>query len=256
MPPQEVAFFAPAVVSDINLPTTMDMIGREHFAAGFVEKIDKFNISDSVLEILVAVKNRTVLEKIHGDPEILLADSLDMNDNFRRIRMGELSFMDLNDFAQEDPGCCPEGHGVVALIAPVPMDIFSPIAEVREKQNADLAEKMFDRVEGYFPGFKDALDLSTLYIVDPYVAQTWMGTPKGTEMGFYPTVHNVNILWGVPMQDLKNVVTRQGGITGFFQVGQFSFPGGGQPTVSQSGQTAAMMIANGINMPRVRDVAV
>ena len=34
------------------------------------------------------------------------------------------------------------------------------------------------------------------------------------------------------------------------EVGQFSFPGGGQPTVSQSGQTAAMMIVNGVNMPK------
>ena len=36
------------------------------------------------------------------------------------------------------------------------------------------------------------------------------------------------------------------------QVTQFSFPGGGQPTVSQSGQTAAMMILSGVNIPKTR----
>merc|ERR1719182_256622 len=110
---------------------------------------------------------------------------------------------------------------------PIPMDVFSSDREVRKRENAQYAQQMMDRAEGYLPGFKAACDMSSLHIVDPYVAQSWMGTPKGTEMGFYPTVHNMNILWGVPMQDLKNVVTRQGGVTGFFQVGQFSFPGGG-----------------------------
>merc|ERR1719440_1590862 len=152
--------------------------------------------------------------------------------------------------SQNDPECCAEGTAVVAMIIPIPMDVFSPDPDVRAVENAQYVKKMFDRAEGYLPGFKAAADMSSLYVVDPYVAQQWMGTPRGTEMGFYPTTANMNIFNGIPGQDMENMITGSGGLTGLFQVGQFSFPGGGQPTVAQSGQTAAMMIMNGINMPK------
>ena len=37
-----------AVVSDVNLPRTIEMTGREAFPEKFLNRIEKFNISDSV----------------------------------------------------------------------------------------------------------------------------------------------------------------------------------------------------------------
>ena len=100
---------------------------------------------------------------------------------------------------------------------------------------------MILRAEGYLPGFSSVIDRSTMMMVSPYEAQEWMGSPAGTEMGFYPNVRNLDVFGGIPQQATP--------IQGLFQVGQFSFPGGGQPTVAQSGSTAAMMIINGVNIP-------
>ena len=106
-------------------------------------------------------------------------------------------------------------------------------------------EPLYDawvQAEGYLPGFKSSIDMSTMMIVDPYVAQQWMGTPLGTEMGYLPTLAAESFFDGIPMQNMP--------IAALYQVGQFSFPGGGQPTVSQSGQTAAMMIINGVGLAK------
>ena len=160
-------------------------------------------------------------------------------------RTGELSFMDVNEYSQTDPRCCGEraaNRGAVALVIPIPLGVWATDEAEREVQNLAFAEKMIARAEGYLPGFNASIDRSTMMLVSPYEAQAWMGSPVGTEMGYYPNVKNLNFFTGVPQQATP--------IPGLFQVGQFSFPGGGQPTVSQSGQTAAMMIVNNVNMPK------
>ena len=245
LPPTRMDFHAPAIISDINLPATMRLSGMPNWPEKFQKRVNAMNYSDSVFCVSMGLKNRSVLEKIQGDPEILLADSLDMDENFKRIHTGDMSFMDLNEYSQVDPDCCgPKSvnRGAVALVLPVPMSVWATDPTEREQQKQIFAEKMIERANGYLPGFNETIDRSTLMLVSPYEAQQWMGTPGGTEMGYLPDVHAMNFAEGVPKQNTP--------IQALFQVGQFSFPGGGQPTVSQSGQTAAMMILNGVNMPK------
>jgi phytoene dehydrogenase-like protein len=148
-------------------------------------------------------------------------------------------------YSQTDPECCGDrsaNRGAVALVIPIPMEVWATDPTEREAQKRALAEKMIARADGYLPGFNASVDRSTMMLVSPYEAQQWMGSPVGTEMGYYANVKNMNFFDGVPQQATP--------IEALFQVGQFSFPGGGQPTVSQSGQTAAMMILSGINIPK------
>jgi prolycopene isomerase len=97
LPPTRLTYSAQAIISDINLPATMRISGMENWPEAFQQRLERMNFSDSVFTVSLGLTNRSVLDKIQGDAEILLADSLDMNENFARIRRGELSFMDINE---------------------------------------------------------------------------------------------------------------------------------------------------------------
>ena len=118
LPPVRVTYRAPAVVSDINLPATMRLSGMHNWPQQFQQRVAKFNYSDSLFSVSLGLTNRSVLAKIQGDAEILLADSLNMDANFARVREGQLAFMDLNEYSQVDPGCCGPRGSRVSLFSP------------------------------------------------------------------------------------------------------------------------------------------
>lgn len=233
---------APAIVSNMVLTKTFDVVGRENFPKSYLENIDSFSLSASVFSVFFGVRNASHLQaSVLGDhPETMIMDSLDYEKETDKMKNGEVGFLDVYNYGPVDSTVAPEGRTAGSVMLAQYRDWW-PLDEVaRAKKRDSMKEKMLATVEKHVPGFRDALDPATIFTRDTYQWESLTGTLDGSTLGWYPNCHT---------QSLKGMPSVDSPISGLFMVGMFSFPGGGQQTVLMSGVIAAKAIVQGRNMP-------
>lgn len=222
------------VVSNANAPDTVfKLIGRENLPEDYVAQIESMVIGLSTFNVYMGVDTdyRDVFGSTH---EIMPNESWDQDQIFRWILEGdpEKAPFAICNYTMIDPTTAPAGKSTIVITAMLPFDF-------RENWGWDKTHTDYDalknevgmiyvrRAEKYLPGLSEHIEV--MEVGTPVTMRGFSNNPRGSIFG-----------WDMVLgQIMLNRLPKETPIDNIFLAGAWTFPGGGQSAVMQSGVMAA-----------------
>ena len=227
------------VVANNNAPDLfLDMIGEEHLPADYVDRLKSTEIGISCFQVYLGV-DKDFSDYFNGIHEFSIMTSWDQRENFRYIAEGdpERAGLAAVNYSMVDPTAAPEGKNVIVLTSVLPYDWEEALNwkldlgyESYRDLKEDVAGVFIRRAEEYLPGLSDHIEV--MEVGTPRTMQGFTLNPKGTIYGWDNT----------PEQSLFERLPQRTPIDNLFLAGAWTFPGGGQSAVIQSGMAAADIV--------------
>ncbi len=231
-------YFAPYVVSNASLPTTVEkLVGAEHFPPEYVAKISKLEVSLSLAQIFIGIKDRSVLEPLGGNHSVFVNEDFSALVNAGYAVDGDLEkcpFV-LVDYGIHDPTCAPKGGSVLVITVPLQYDYLNRWRrdegyDAYTKVKNEMAEAILTRAETILPGLRG--QIAVMEIGTPLTMERYTLNPRGAVYGYAHT----------PKQSIIFRPKNKSPLPGLYYAGAWTFMGGGQSACLQSGMIAAEQI--------------
>lgn len=220
------------VVSNVNAPGTVELIGRDNLPLDYVESIDAMKLGLPAFVVYLGV-DHDYTDAFAAGHEIILQDSYNPHDVFQAGSdcnpETELILLIAN-YSKLDPTAAPTGKNVITLTGLVGFNCFEDVwgdhvAYKAAKQ--EIAQLFIQRTEEVLPGLAEQIEV--LEVAAPQTTWAYTGNPDGSFVGFDTP----------PEQAILNRLPQETPIDNLFLAGAWTFPGGGQATVLLSGDMAA-----------------
>jgi len=233
---------ADVVISNANTPDTLlQMVGREHLPANYVQQVEGPRPSMSNLVVYLGLDRDLTAEGWHHH-EYYEVNTYDLEDDFGSAVAGRFdeTSMVLTHYTHVDRAAAPEGHSVLSLFAMAPWDhagqwgtngdledYSSNPDYISAKERA--ADLLIDRAERLLPGLRDMIVVKE--IGTPLTNQRYSRNPGGAIYGTDQTVDNMYM----------GRLDRRTPIENLFLTGAWTF-GGGQSAALLSGRATARTV--------------
>lgn len=233
------------VVSNANIPATIDLIGRENLPAGYVEKVDSFKVGIPVFVLYAGVD--ADLTAPFGDArEIIVQDEWDPDWFVGAIEAcnPEESILYITNYSTFDPTAAPAGKNVITITGSLGDACWNDWNwndyEQFKVLKDEIALRTLARVDKVVPGMSKAIEV--LDVAAPQTLRAFTLNPRGTIFGYDETVE----------QSILNRIEQATPIPNVYLAGAWTFPGPGQETVLSSGLLAAQAILKADAAARIR----
>jgi all-trans-retinol 13,14-reductase len=222
------------VVSNANAPSTLlDMIGEEYLPSDYVKRIKTMTLGAATLQVFLGV-NKDFTSLFPGTHEIMINETVDQDESFGYIQSGNLDKVPIiiADYTVVDPTNAPAGKNSISLTTYMPYDWqqawnWGKGYEQYKNFKTDAANVLIARAEKYLPGLSDSIEV--MEVGTPVTNYAFSLNPGGTIFGWANT----------PEQATLHRIQSQTPIDNVLLAGAWTFPGGGQSAVIDSGCTAA-----------------
>jgi all-trans-retinol 13,14-reductase len=244
------------VVSNANAPATFNaLVGRENLPEDFLKKLDALQAGTSWFQVYLGVDHDYRDAFPSGTHEIIVNGSYDQAENFSYFLSGNIDRAPyfIMNYSAVDTGAAPAGKNVIVLSTILPYDFennwhtagmpadavtaatsnMSPACAGCEQYVAlkqQMAEKLIQRAEALLPGLSAHIDV--LEVGSPRTMEFFTSNPGGAMLGWSNTAEQV----------LFNRLPQATPIRNLYLAGAWTFPGGGQSAVLESGKFAAEKI--------------
>ena len=224
------------VVSNANVPATIEMIGRDKLPEDYVADIDAMTLAIPVVALYLGVDHDYV-PLFDGTHEILLQDSLDTDYVFQNMGGCDPAadgLLLIANYSAVDPTAAPAGKNVISITSALDDACDNdwgwgdPDAYLARKKA--VAAAYLTRAEAVLPGLREHVEV--LEIGAPQTLRAFTLNPRGTIYGWRHT----------PDQAILQRLPPETPIENLFLAGMWTFPGAGQAAVLGSGETAANLI--------------
>ncbi len=235
---------AGVVVSDASAPTTvLELIGREHLPADYVDRVERPTPSYSTFTVYLGL-DRDVPAEQGLTHQLFLNPSWDDDAALQAAQSGDWAraLLMITDHTHVDPGCAPQGHAVVTLMTLASwdyqdtwgtggdlIDYHANPRYLRLKEQA--ADALVARAANEVPGLADAIQYREA--MTPLTNFHLTRNPRGAAHGYENTPANSGLGW----------LPNQTPITNLFLVGAWTNSGGMSPAVSSGLLTARQILA-------------
>ena len=224
------------VVSNVNVPATIKMIGRDKLPGEWLKKVDNLKIGLTCLVVYLGVDHDYSASFPEGSHEIMVNKTYRQAEAFAFNRQGDLDNMSfaVANYTLPDPKTAPPGKSVICVT--VMMDYEwndnwrenDPAAYKALKE--EVAKKLIARAEEYLPGLSSHIEV--MEVGSPRTMEHFTLNPKGTIFGWDNT----------PEQSMLKRLPQTTPVKNLYLAGAWTFPGGGQSAVLASGLMAAQRI--------------
>ena len=244
------------VVSNANAPATFNnLVGREHLPEDFLKKLDALQVGTSWFQVYLGVDHNYREAFPLGTHEIIVNGSYDQGENFSYFLSGDIDRAPyfIMNYSTVDSGAAPEGKNVIVLSTILPYDFVNNWQTVGMPADAvtaatsnmsaacagceqyvalkkQMAEKLIQRAENLLPGLSSHIDV--IEVGSPRTMEFFTHNPQGAMLGWSNTTEQV----------LFNRLPQATPIHNLYLAGAWTFPGGGQSAVLESGKFAAEKI--------------
>jgi prolycopene isomerase len=159
-------------VSNASAPTTMvDLVGRALLPADYIDKVDQPSKPFATFSVYLGL-GRDLFAEQGLAHELFVDPALDPDAAWRASQEGDWvhAALAVTDYTRVDPGCAPEGHGVVVVTTQAPWDyedVWGTGGDLEGyHQNArylrlkeQVADVLVARADEAVPGLADAIRL-------------------------------------------------------------------------------------------------
>ncbi len=213
---------SPIVISNINPFAVVELAGREAFSKRFLKRLQESRPAMSGFQVYLGLDCTPGALGV-GEKEYSVFNSYDLNSSAQFEKMvaghfdGEEVCWFLNFFSNLDPSLAPEGKSTMGIFVLLAGDDWHNLskAEYRDKKNV-LVAQLIARAEQRIPGLSQHIE--TIEAGSPRTMSKFTGNRLGSINGFAQTVEQSGLLKRFPMRYP---------IKGLYQVGSWTFPGGG-----------------------------
>lgn len=225
------------VVSNANAPDTLlNMVGEQYLPTDYVTKLNNMEIGVATLQVFLGV-DHDYTDLFPGTHEIMVNESYDMDLNFEYMNTGmiDLAPYIITNYTASDPTMSPPGKNTISLTTYMPFDLsdtwqwdqgYDDYIDFKE----EVAQVLIERAEEYLPGLSQHIEI--LEVGSPVTNYAYSLNPRGTIFGWS----------NIPEQGTLRRLAQQTPIDNLILAGAWTFPGGGQSAVINSGILAADMI--------------
>lgn len=213
---------APVVISNINPHAVVELAGRENFSRSYLNRLEQLRPSMSGFQIYLGL-DCTPEELGISDEEFSVFHSYDLDSSaqFEKMAAGKIDGEEvcwfLNFFSNLDPSLAPAGKSTMGIFILLSSDDWHTLskADYRQKKDA-LVQQLLARAEQRIPGLTQHIEV--IEAGSPRTMTKYTANSHGSIMGFALTADQSGLLDRFPMRYP---------IKGLYQVGAWTFPGGG-----------------------------
>jgi prolycopene isomerase len=213
---------APIVISNIAPHAVVELTGREAFPAAYLKRLGHIRPAMSGFQIYLGLDcTPAELGVSEEEYSVFHTYDLDSSAQFEKMVTGKVNGEDvcwfLNFFSNLDPSLAPAGKstmGIFVLLSGRDWQDLSKEA-YREKKEA-LVQQLIAQAESRLPGLTRHIEV--IEAGSPRTMTKYTGNHLGSINGFAQTVDQSGLLKRFPMRYP---------IKGLYQVGAWTFPGGG-----------------------------
>ncbi|WAR46405.1 phytoene desaturase family protein [Methylomonas rapida] len=220
---------AKTVVSNVAAQQTAELlVGREHWPAGYCDKLEKLAPSLSIFASYIAT-DLAIDTRVHSH-ESFFYQTFDHEAGFASTLRGRPNWFSATLSTLSDASLAPAGQHTLLLTTLCPFDTGQSWRQAKP----DFEQRLLAQAEQHFPGLNEHLLL--VESGSPRTLERYTLNHQGAAYGFAPTPDQI----GPNRPDIR------GALPGLFHTGHWTRPGGGVAGVSISAQLAAQAI---LNMP-------
>ncbi|HIH97864.1 MAG TPA: NAD(P)/FAD-dependent oxidoreductase [Thermoplasmata archaeon] len=212
--------------------TFLKLVGKEWLDEEFVKEL-KREVCASLFLVSLGVnmdlKEKFGGEMIHYIPDL---DELETSDPSKCP-------IEIIIYSNRDLSLAPPGKSTVAIAAGIPYDYMNnwntengERGEAYRKLKEEVADQLIKTAGNVIPRLSEHIACKD--IATPLTYERYTLNSKGSMMGWDPTPENMSKMFKTRKQDTP--------IKNLYQVGHWTFPGGGAPTVMISGKNCAKQI--------------
>ncbi|WP_416149994.1 phytoene desaturase family protein [Salipaludibacillus sp. HK11] len=196
-----------------------------------LEKIDGLDIGSSLTQLYIGLK---VLPSQVGmeDEDIIIVEEMDHLKDYENIQQGKFDAVNIGitNYSAMDASLNKQDKGVLCMTFIDFIDNWPADKEAYEQQKRDVTAMLINRLENYYPGLKNVIEVTELGT--PYTMEKYTKNPKGAVYGFAQTVEQAG----------RNRLANDTTIDHLSLVGAWTQPGGGFQGVATSGVIEANRI--------------
>lgn len=210
------------VISNISPHEIVSLVGMEAFRPSFLGKLQAMQPAMSAFQIYIGLN--CPLSALGVGPDeysIFVSNDRDSTRQFAKMREGSLDYGSagwfLNFFSNIDPSLAPTGKSTLGIIALVSGENWKGLSkdQYRARKKA-LVEVLLDQAELRLPGLLQHIEV--VEAGSPNTMKKYTGSYMGSINGFEQSVEQAGLLRRFPMRYP---------VKGLYQVGAWTFPGGG-----------------------------
>lgn len=215
-------FLSPRIISNISPMTTMDLAGNGHFKEKYVSAVQDQKIAISGIQIYLGLD--CTLESLGVDPDdylINLSDTYDQEDQYLKCLKNDFEHagggFGITCFSNLDKSMAPEGKATLSLFSLAGgKEWFEYDETTYRRKKKEVTELLIKKAERFIPGLSDHIEVAET--ATPRTLWRYTGNPEGTFHGFEQSVPQAGVL---------RRFSRKYPLKGLYQVGAWTFPGGG-----------------------------
>ncbi|MES9853296.1 MAG: NAD(P)/FAD-dependent oxidoreductase [Candidatus Thiodiazotropha sp. L084R] len=212
----------PTVISNISPHAVVEMTGRECISKTYLKRLENIHPAMSGFQVYLGL-DCTTQELGIADDEYSVFNSYDMDSSNQFEKMvggqvdGEEVCWFLNFFSNLDPSLAPTGKSTMGIFVLLDGDEWQKLSKdaYRAKKEA-LTEQLIARAESRIPDL--SMHIEVVEAGSPRTMTKYTGNHQGSINGFAQTVDQSGLLKRFPMRYP---------VKGLYQVGAWTFPGGG-----------------------------
>jgi len=233
----DACYNARYVVSNANAPDTLlRMVGEEYLPRDYLRHLEHMTIAPPTLQVFLGV-DHDYTDLFEGTHELMVNLAYDMNQNFDYVYGGDIENVPIiiTNYSASDPSMAPAGKNVISITTYLPHDwedTWQWYMDYDEYTNfrEEVAEIMIERAEQWLPDLGNYVEL--IEVGSPMTNYAYSLNPQGTILGWANTPRQGTLLRLPQQTPFDNLIL----------AGAWTFPGGGQTAVINSGVSAADMV--------------
>lgn len=210
------------VISNISPHEIIGLAGEDVFRASFLAKLKAMQPAMSAFQLYLGLDCPiSELGVAQDEYSVFVTHDFDSSDQFSNMCSGSLEYDKvgwfLNFFSNVDPSLAPPGKSTLGIIALVSGENWKGLPKERYRERKqELVDALLKQAERRLPGLLEHIEI--IEAGSPNTMTKYTGSYLGSINGFAQTVEQAGLLRRFPMRYP---------VKGLYQVGAWTFPGGG-----------------------------
>lgn len=213
---------ADTVIANVSPYAVTELVGRHHFRAKFLAKLQQSKVSTSGFQVYLGLD--CSLKELGIGPEetiMFMSDNPDLVEQHQVMMENRISAnrsgWSLNFFSNVDPSLVPAGKSSLGIFTLLGDDDWQALSKPEYKQRKqELTEILLDKAEKVMPGLRKHIEVCEAG--SPRTLTKFTANPHGAIYGFEQSIHQ---------SGLFRRFRQKYPIPGLYQVGAWTFPGAG-----------------------------